>query len=122
MSDRFPHERRDNSDKIILDLCGGTGAWSKPYREAGYDVRLITLPDYDVTDVVFSGDYMVFNKQTYEINDMGIKYANVYGILAAPPCTEFSIAKGSKPRDMGAGMEVVEACLKIVWRCRLAAG
>ena len=27
-------------DKIILDLCGGTGAWSKPYKDAGYDVRL----------------------------------------------------------------------------------
>lgn len=25
--------------KIILDLCGGTGSWSKPYRDAGYDVR-----------------------------------------------------------------------------------
>ena len=35
-------------DKIILDLCGGTGAWSEPYREAGYDVRVITLPDFDV--------------------------------------------------------------------------
>ena len=33
---------------IILDLCGGSGSWSKPYKEAGYDVRLITLPDYDV--------------------------------------------------------------------------
>lgn len=29
----------DNNDKIILDLCGGTGSWSKPYKEAGYDVR-----------------------------------------------------------------------------------
>lgn len=38
----------DNSNKIILDLCGGTGSWSKPYKEAGYDVRLITLPEYDV--------------------------------------------------------------------------
>jgi hypothetical protein len=34
--------------KIILDLCGGTGAWSKPYKDAGYDVRVITLPEYDV--------------------------------------------------------------------------
>lgn len=38
----------DNSKKIILDLCGGTGSWSKPYKEAGYDVRLITLPEHDV--------------------------------------------------------------------------
>jgi len=33
--------------KIILDLCGGTGSWSKPYRDNGYDVRVITLPKYD---------------------------------------------------------------------------
>ena len=31
--------------KIILDLCGGTGSWSKPYKDAGYDVRVITLPE-----------------------------------------------------------------------------
>ena len=34
--------------KIIIDLCGGTGASSKPYKEAGYDVRVITLPECDV--------------------------------------------------------------------------
>jgi len=38
----------DNSVKIILDLCGGTGSWSKPYLEGGYDVRVITLPQYDI--------------------------------------------------------------------------
>jgi hypothetical protein len=41
--------KQDMTDRrIILDLCGGTGSWSKPYQEAGYDVRIITLPDYDV--------------------------------------------------------------------------
>ena len=64
----------ENRDKIILDLCGGTGSWSKPYKEAGYDVRLITLPEYDVC--------------TY-----APPFENVYGILAATPCDEFSIAK-----------------------------
>lgn len=38
-----------NGEKIILDLCGGTGAWSAPYKQAGYDVRVVTLPDHDVT-------------------------------------------------------------------------
>lgn len=38
----------DNWNKIILDLCGGTGSWSKPYKDAGYDVKVITLPDNDV--------------------------------------------------------------------------
>ena len=47
---------------IILDLCGGSGSWSKPYVEAGYDVRLITLPDYDVTtytpQIMFMGYWL----------------------------------------------------------------
>lgn len=88
----------ENKDKIILDLCGGTGAWSRPYKEAGYDVRLVTLPDQDVC--------------TYQPPD------HVYGILAAPPCTEFSIAKGSRPRDWESGVEVMAACLWIIWECR----
>lgn len=109
------------NNKIILDLCGGTGSWSKYYKENGYDVRVLTLPDYSVTDVVFSDEYMVFNKQNYNVNDMAIKYANVYGILAAPPCTMFSIARNDKtakqPRDLKAGMEIVNACLKIIHNC-----
>jgi len=88
-----------NGNKIILDLCGGTGSWSRPYAEAGYDVRLVTLPENDIRN--FSPP------------------ENVYGILAAPPCTEFSIAKGSKPRDFRGSMEIVKKCLEIVWSCRL---
>ena len=90
----------NGNPKIILDLAGGTGAWSDPYRRAGYDVRLITLPDNDVCD--------------YEPPD------NVYGILAAPPCTEFSFAKSNSkyPRDMRKGMETVQSCLRIIWQCQ----
>jgi len=86
--------------KIILDLCGGTGAWSKPYKEAGYDVRLITLPNNDV--------------RTYIPPD------NVYGILAAPVCTQFSFARtrAKTPRNLRDGMKLVIACLNIIWECR----
>lgn len=89
-----------NSDKIILDLCGGTGAWSRPYRDAGYDVRVITLPDFDVS--------------TYEPPE------EVYGILAAPPCTQFSIARTTAKisRDFSKGLETLRACLEIIWACQ----
>lgn len=86
-------------NKIILDLCGGTGAWSKPYKDAGYDVRVITLPEYDI--------------RLYEPPE------NVYGVLAAPPCTQFSKAAWNKKRinrDFKGGMEIVRACLDIIWR------
>lgn len=89
-----------NSNKIILDLCGGTGAWSRPYKEAGYDVRVITLPLHDVS-----------------------KYhppKNVYGILAAPPCTMFSMARtvAKTPRDLKGAMETVYHCLRIIWEAQ----
>ena len=90
----------NNSNKIILDLCGGTGSWSKPYRNNGYDVRLITLPDYDV----FS----------YEPPE------NVYGILAAPTCTHFSFARlnAKTPRELKHSMKLIERCLQIIWQCQ----
>jgi len=47
------------------------------------------------------------------INSVEIK--NIYGILAAPPCTEFSRAKSTKPRDFEKGMKTIFACLNIIW-------
>lgn len=45
---------------------------------------------------------------------------NVYGILAAPPCTMFSMARttAKEPRDMEYAMEIVSACLKVIWKCQ----
>jgi hypothetical protein len=89
--------------KVILDLCGGTGAWSRPYAEAGYDVRVVTLPVQDVRD--------------YE------PPADVYGILAAPPCTEFAVSGArwwaqKDPGRLAEALEIVAACLRIVERSR----
>jgi len=84
--------------KIILDLCGGSGSWSLPYKLAGYDVRVVTLPGQDV--------------RNYKIP------VGVYGVLAAPPCTEFSKANyrvKKDKRNFKAGMEIVKACLNIIW-------
>lgn len=85
---------------VILDLCGGTGSWSKPYVDAGYDVRVVTLPDNDVR--------------------LYVPPPNIHGILAAPPCTEFSPAKhfhgeGKYSHDFLSGLSVVDACLRIIW-------
>lgn len=86
--------------KIILDLCGGTGSWSKPYKEAGYDVKLITLPEHNVRDYIPPDE-------------------PVHGILAAPPCTEFSFAKhvhgkGNYTHHFKSGLDIVGACMRII--------
>lgn len=87
--------------KTILDLCGGTGSWSAPWKDAGYDIRLVTLPDNNVMDYLPPND-------------------NVYGILAAPPCTMFSDARtnAKTPRDLSQGMQIVTRCLQIIWECQ----
>jgi len=91
---------QDNKNKIILDLCGGTGAWSKPYKDADYDVRLVTLPEQDVR----------YYKPP----------PRVYGVLAAPPCTDFAVSGvrwwASKDREKGLleGLSIVAACLRII--------
>ena len=85
--------------KIILDLCGGTGSWSRPYQEAGYDVRNITLPEYDVRE--------------YHPPE------TVHGVLAAPPCDQFSFAKTTgKPRDLKQGADIMFGCLRIIAECQ----
>jgi hypothetical protein len=80
--------------RLILDLCGGSGAWSEPYRRAGYRVEVVTLPAADVR---------VFVPPP----------AGVWGILAAPPCNEFSRAR-RLPGNHVAGLEVVAACLRVI--------
>jgi len=48
--------------------------------------------------------------------------SNIYGILAAPPCTMFSFARTNAklPRDLESGMRLVIACMKIIWGCQYA--
>lgn len=84
-------------DRVVLDLCGGTGAWSQPYWDAGYRVLIVDIAE----DV-----------RTY------VPPLNVWGVLAAPPCTEFSIAKNGQPRDLVGGMACVNACMRIVLQAR----
>jgi len=89
------------SRKVVLDLCAGTGAWSEPWLEAGYNVRRIDLPT-DVRLLEFPG--------------------TAHGILAAPPCTMFCrmrMCRG-RPTDeqFREALSVVDACLRLVAVCK----
>lgn len=104
--------------RIILDLCGGTGAWSKPYKDAGYDVQVITLPEFDVTEYdIEKGNLLFFDGDRIITR---IRIEHIYGILAAPPCTMFSRVRttAKEPRDFLKGMLPVRACLEIIWACQ----
>jgi hypothetical protein len=106
--------------KVILDLCGGTGSWGLPYAAAGYDVKVITLPDYDILLTEMSERAIQF----YGKKRCVVKYEDVYGILAAPPCTMFSDARtnAKAPRDLHGGYEIVQKCLDIIHACQYRTG
>ncbi len=84
----------NKEQKTILHLCADIGSDSKPYKDAGYNVILIG-------------------------KDIGVENhtppADVYGIIANPVCTEFSIATGfHKDRNLEKGMFLVNHCLRII--------
>lgn len=91
--------RMENKDKIILHLCADIGSDTKYYQEAGYDVRLVGRK---------------IGVENFHPPD------NVYGIIANPPCTHFSIARtrAKTPRDLSEGMRLVKECLRIIWECQ----
>lgn len=93
--------RVDLEVKTILDLCGGTGSWSAPYKKAGYEVVNV--------DLEYGLDIHSF-----------VVPEEVYGVLAAPPCQMFSFARtnAKKPRDLDSGMNIILACLNIIWQCQ----
>lgn len=95
----------ENKKKIILDLCGGTGSWSRPYKEAGYDVKVI-----EINPIFGFGSIDV---RTYKPPE------NVYGILVAPPCTHLSGSgarwwKQKGDKALLEALSIVDACMRII--------
>lgn len=112
---------KSTKEKIILDLCGGTGAWSEPYRKAGYSVHVITLP-FDVTMwYVNDRGYIEFPNSEDVFHRYCIEISKIYGILAAPPCTQFSFARQryKTPPDFKNALKAVNACMEIIQYCKL---
>jgi hypothetical protein len=89
--------------RLILSLCDHTGNWSRPYAEdPAYDVeRVDVLDGRDVRLLPHIG-------------------RPVHGILAAPPCTDFSTAQGvgswgkKGTKAVIEAMSVVDACMRMV--------
>lgn len=87
--------------KLILHLCADIGSDSKPYAERPDEYEVIR-----VGKEIGVENYTPPN--------------GVYGIIANPPCTMFSIArtKAKTPRDLRQGMVAVQHCLRIIWECQ----
>ncbi len=83
--------------KTILQLCADTGSDTKPYRDNGYNVILVG-------------------------KDIGVENyhppQDVYGIIANPVCTEFSVAQGrDKQGNYEKGLFLVRECQRVIAEC-----
>jgi hypothetical protein len=95
---------------VILDLCGGTGSWSAPYREAGHDVLIV--------DPVATGDGAVPVDVRLWQPPRGLR---VHGILAAPPCTHLAGSgarwwAGKGDAALLDALSIADACLRLIVR------
>lgn len=94
-----------NEHKLILSLCDHSGAWSAPYRDAGYEVVQI--------DIKHGQDVRLF-----ELPDCA-----VYGVLAAPPCTDFAVSGArwwadKSDEQLIESLSIVDACIRIAFLTR----
>lgn len=93
--------------KTILSLFDYSGNWPKYYKENGYNVLQVDLKH----------DLSVLDLQPEDIPD------DVYGILAAPPCTDFSGSGAQywKTKDedgrTAASLALVDKTLEIIEWC-----
>ena len=87
----------NGSSKVILHLCADIGSDSYVWAKNGYDVIKVGK-NIGVENFNYNGD--------------------VYGIIANPPCTEFSTARThAKFGDLEKGMELVLECLRVIDSC-----
>lgn len=81
----------------ILHLCADTGSDSKPWKDAGHEVILV------------GSDIGVENYHPPQ---------DIYGIIANPVCTEFSVATGfHREGNYEKGLFLVRECQRIIVEC-----
>lgn len=97
--------------RTVLSLCDQSGEWPRPYREAGYNVIQV--------DLKLGVDVIELAKHPEDLPP-------IYGILAAPPCTHFTVSGAQYWPEKDADgrteelLKVVDACLEIIDYCKPA--
>ena len=114
----------------ILDLCGGTGAWSKPYRDRWPEYQVTVVDPEGADDLAENGGLFKDTVSQFisdlidEMNDVNAPHILRFrGVIAAPPCTEFA-GSGARwwvdkdPQLLWDAIQLVRDCLWIIQRCK----
>lgn len=104
-----------NHEKVVLSLFDKSGAWSRPWEEAGYQVYRFDIQSDPETGDVNKFDVQFFGDWFGDFNGM-----DIYAILAACPCTDFAVsgarhfaAKDSDGRTV-ASVQLVHQTLRVI--------
>lgn len=104
-----------NADKVVLSLFDKSGAWSRPWEEAGYQVYR-----FDIQDNPETGDVNKFSVDFFGDWFGDFDGLDIYAILAACPCTDFAVsgarhfaAKDSDGRTV-ASVKLVHQTLRVI--------
>jgi C-5 cytosine-specific DNA methylase len=93
----------------IIDLCCGAGGWSDGFADAGFRVIGVDLVKHPAYRHLFiRQDVRTFNGDRCR--------GRIVGVIASPPCTEFSQTwsfNKSRTPDPASGVELVRACERI---------
>lgn len=74
--------------KTILSLCDFSGAWSRPYREAGYHVIQVD-PKLEHRE---EPGLFLWRGTVADVLRSVRSLPPIHGVLAAPPCTHFTVS------------------------------
>jgi hypothetical protein len=107
--------------KTILSLCDYSGNWPRPYLDAGYSVILVDPKHKDGCGEP-RGPSKIGATVHQILNDPAWRefLPNVHGVLAAPPCTDFSVSGAQywKVKDEDGrterSLQIVKDCLGII--------
>lgn len=93
-----------SGNKVILHLCADTGSDTQPYTDD---------PEYEVVHVGIAVGVENFSFRNWQaFHGM---HKKVYGIIANPPCLEFSTARSNgRARNPEDGMFLVKQCQRII--------
>ena len=89
--------------KFFLDLFSGSGSVGEVAKELGYDVISLDRDmEAEIQIDIMDWDYTDFPRGFFDV------------IWASPPCTEYSRAKTTAPRDIEGANQIVERTLDIL--------
>ncbi len=86
----------------LLELFSGTGSVGRVARRLGWEVISLDLKNADINTNILNWDFKTYDPHHFDF------------IWASPPCTEYSIAKTTAPRNIEQANKIVLKTLEII--------